>query len=352
MRLLTFEDQALWVDVLNHMPASQRTLYHHPGYVASWVDNASEQAVALYGCFGSLEILYPFIRKAVPAQCALHPAWDLISPYGHGGLLLSAEAPLEYDLKAVNAAINQWCKDHAIACEFIRLLPHTQNYRDVQTFQVRQNLLLHFNGKQDEWPLLIKSRARRDAKKAIRNGCVLGMDASPDAIRTFGASYHRFCKEKELSEGYHFADSYFERVGEMLSSNVLVLTVTQEQEMVATALVLFDERMVIYHLSCSTESGRRHLANDLLLYGIVEFAASRGATSIFWGGGLTNTPDDPLFRFKAKYANREYDVQIGTVIHSQSAYEYARESWSKRATARARDAYGNYFLCYHQPTGN
>ena len=45
------------------------------------------------------------------------------------------------------------------------------------------------------------------------------------------------------------------------------------------------------------------LANYLLLYLALKESFERGIKLVHYGGGLTNSVDDPLFKFKKKFSN-------------------------------------------------
>ena len=56
----------------------------------------------------------------------------------------------------------------------------------------------------------------------------------------------------------------------------------------------------------------------------------KGISLIHLGGGLTSNDDDPLYRFKSKFANSVLDYRIGLSIHNEKLFRKYRNTKSNK----------------------
>jgi hypothetical protein len=75
--------------------------------------------------------------------------------------------------------------------------------------------------------------------------------------------------------------------------------------------------------------------NDFLYWIMACHAAASGCEWISWGGGLTNSPADPLFRFKLRFGDTRVPVHIGCRVIDAQAYRALCDEWARRNPERA-----------------
>jgi len=93
---------------------------------------------------------------------------------------------------------------------------------------------------------------------------------------------------------------------------------------------LFDNEISHYHLSACNQIGRNFNANYLLLYLALKESFERGIKLVHYGGGLTNSVDDPLFNFKKKFSNTFLDYRMALSIHNKDLFIKYRNPSSNR----------------------
>lgn len=93
---------------------------------------------------------------------------------------------------------------------------------------------------------------------------------------------------------------------------------------------LFDNEISHYHLSACNQIGRNFNANYLLLYLALKESFERGIKLVHYGGGLTNSVDDPLFKFKKKFSNTFLDYRMALSIHNKELFIKYRNASSNR----------------------
>jgi hypothetical protein len=341
--IYTPETADRWEAAFAAFPPSCRTLFHAPAYVLSWAEYESGAPVCLHLRLGERNFLYAFYVKPVPGPLGRGLS-DIESPYGHGGLLCDAPDPDPALLEKANDAIDDWCAGQGIVAEFVREYPGRPYLRRSRKLQVRHNLFHRYVPGQD-FAAAIKKRARRDAAAARKRGCTASVRCGTQGLEAFEPLYAGLCRDKGLVESHGFGEPYFRGVRRHLARESLLVSVEAEGKLVAASLALRREDALVYHLSASLPEGKALLANDLLLYSLLEHGAGAGCAYAFLGGGLSDSPEDSLYRFKEKFATDAVATHIGVKVHDQAAYERLCADWERRNPEKAA-RYGRFFLKY------
>ena len=80
----------------------------------------------------------------------------------------------------------------------------------------------------------------------------------------------------------------------------------------------------------SISSPEFFLAYILILYLALKESFERGIKLVHYGGGLTNSVDDPLFKFKKKFSNTFLDYRMALSIHNKDLFIKYRNPSSNR----------------------
>lgn len=343
LKVYTEKTSDSWEKVLASFPPASYTIYHTPQYVLSWRHYETGRPVCLHLKVGQTNFLYAFYQKPVPGPSESGLS-DIESPYGHGGLVCDKPDPDPNLLVEINTAIDNWCIHENIVAEFVREYPGRPYLRDTSKTLVRENLF-HVYSPDRNFVESIKKRARRDASVAKRRGCTAAVTRGVEGLHFFEQLYSGFCQEKGVSNSHDFGACYFTGVREHLSSKALLVKVLHDGLTMASSLAFIHNKCLIYHLSASLPAGKAMLANDLLLYTLLEFGAGEGCECAFLGGGLTSHPADSLYQFKEKFATGHASTHIGTKVHNRPAYERLCADWSRQNPDKA-SRFHNFFLKY------
>lgn len=103
-----------------------------------------------------------------------------------------------------------------------------------------------------------------------------------------------------------------------------------EGKLIGFVCFMFDADISHYHLSATNDIGRKLNANYLLLHEAIYESVQRRINLIHLGGGLTSKDDDPLYRFKSKFANSVFDYRIGLSIHNEKLFRKYRNTKSNK----------------------
>lgn len=343
LEVYTPETVGRWEAVLDRFPEGTATLYHTPAYILSWRDYEAVDPVCLHLRLDGTDFLYAFYKKPVPGRDASGLS-DIQSPYGHGGLVCADPDPNTGLVARANAAIDAWCAETGVVAEFVREYPGRPYRRDTRKIPVRANLFHRYAPGRDVASTIHK-RARRDAAAAVKRGCLATVTAGTEGLDAFEPLYDRLCREKGLVASHGFGPAYFNGVRRFLARQALLVRVEADGRLVAASLCLVHRDTLIYHLSASLPEGKAVLANDLLLFTLLEAGAARGCAEAFLGGGLSDSPEDSLFRFKEKFATDTTQTHIGTKVHAQPAYDRLCADWAAANPEKAA-RYGRFFLKY------
>lgn len=122
------------------------------------------------------------------------------------------------------------------------------------------------------------------------------------------------------------SDSCLENHFRYLGNRVALFTARQGVELIGAALFLVDESRVHYHLSASRHEHNGTFPIERLLYEAIKYYGNMGLSELHLGGGLSLSTDDPLYRFKLKFAHPADPLPfyIGKVVVDEQAYEQER----------------------------
>lgn len=140
-----------------------------------------------------------------------------------------------------------------------------------------------------------------EAARAKRLGVTAAYDgAGRGVLKAFRQHYDEAMREKSAADKYH---TIAERL-ELWADNPKVHVFTA---LGAGAMFLSDGEWAHYHLSF-----RSRLAHNTAMHAIFEVAANTlrgfGHKRIHLGGGLTDAPDDPLYKFKARIGRTPWTI--------------------------------------------
>ena len=76
--------------------------------------------------------------------------------------------------------------------------------------------------------------------------------------------------------------------------------------------------------------------NNILLWEAIKYAKREGCKERHLGGGLTDSPEDSLFRFKKKFSSNCKHFYIGKRVHDQKIYEKLIKRWENEHGVKAK----------------
>lgn len=218
----------------------------------------------------------------------------------------------------------------------------------VDVIPERNIILLSLQNKTDEeiWSGYNKKN-RNKIRKAEKLGVVVRKLDSLEAINVFHNIYTITVERLNTSKFYRFSKDFFHQIYYNLKGKYhLLLAYDTDNKPIAGAILLQDERVMYYYLSATTDIARAVGASNLLRHQAILFSKQQGLELINFGGGLSSSDEDTLYKYKKTFSKEECPFYIGKAIFNHNIYEDLCHKWKEKASKEAVDKYGNYHLKY------
>jgi hypothetical protein len=274
---------------------------------------------------------------------------DVITPYGYGGPLCSADDPERRHVlvREFDRQFRALCRRRGAVSEFIRFHPLLATHRGVdgELDLVRRGETVWLEISTDEERVMaaMSPAARNKVRRARRDGVVVRAEAGPAAIRIFTGLYHETLDRLAAPSSYYFPERYFERLSHLLGPACEILIAWRDRSPLWAGMFLREGELLHYHLSGSAAGGRIPGVNNLGLLEAAVRGAARGARIFHLGGGVGSRPDS-LFAFKASVGDRRAEYWTGQRIFDPVSYAQLCEARGKSAATN-----GSYFPAYRAP---
>ncbi len=326
-KLLDCSDEN-WNLMLKEMPINMQDIYYTSEYYKMHELNGDGTSKLFYyedneGNKG----LYPFMLNKIQGYDLHEDYYDIETAYGYGGPIVNSKK--ESFLKEFEEAFLNFCKDNNVVAEFVRFHPLIKNESifktNIQVLHNRTTVYLDLTkGIEAIWNEDIKSKNRNVIRKAEKNG--LTVEINHD-YETFKAIYTKTMSKVDAGDYYYFDDKYYESIKE--KDNYVLLNVKREDKVIAAAIFMGLGDYFHYHLAGSLREELKYSPNNLLLWEAIKYAASNGYKKMHFGGGLTDSLEDNLFKFKSSFSKEHTDFYIGKRVHNQEIYSYLIKEWEK-----------------------
>lgn len=250
--------------------------------------------------------------------------YDIITPYGYGGVKIKGNITEEERIEFFKQFEN-YCKENNIVSEFIRLNPLEDNYKnykgqDYKIEKISKTIYIKLENKEQIWNDF-EGRARTTIRKALKNDINIESGFNNKMMNEFENLYYDTMKRDKADSYYFFKREFFNDIEENLKDNAIIYTAYLEKEPISSAIVMYSDENVHYHLSGSNKEYMKLGANNLILYEVAKDFCKKGYKKFHLGGGYGGD-NSPLFKFKKSFnKNGELNFYIGKNIFNQKKYE-------------------------------
>lgn len=304
------QDAVRWQSFVDRLPWDGRDVMLTPAYyrVQAVMGDQGHCAVLSWDAHGGGFCLYPFMMRAIAPGLV-----DIATPYGFGGRvwkLPSAESRQITD-NEFNSRFTQWCNAAGVVSEYCSSLACGKTVVVQENCPPpRQTVAIDLRKPDDE----ILAAAAPSRKAAIERAAREGITAGTFTLAEFWAAYSLSIKRKRGAKRFQFPLPYFCAHQQLGDERYCVLSAGDQH-----LLMLFGGRVAYYHLACRDE-GSRQGSGEVLMLEAIRRARASGAQWLHLGGGLTQDPQDPLWRYKASWSPDRATVWSARVIHDQDRY--------------------------------
>lgn len=330
-----------WDAYLERYPSHLRDVYYTEEYVKLYKD-AEHLPLSVVCVDKDNVLLMPFLRGGI------RNFYDFETPYGYGGPLSNTN-----DITWIHSALqamNKCFEDNYYVCGFIRFHPLLGNANyckdNMKVLFDRNTVTIDTSTSEDDiWMTQIKSKNRNMIRKAEKNGLEFRAEYDFASIGEFIMLYNNTMSRLDADKFYFFNEKYYETFISTLRGNGFLGTVRKDGKMICAALFMYSGQFGHYHLEGSDREYSSLGANNFLLWKAACEMNKLGIKKFHLGGGISQSHEDTLFKFKKAFSENLTDFFIGKEIFSISAYNELCDDWEQRNADKV-ELYGNRLLKY------
>lgn len=332
--------------------------FSHPDYLAAFAADGEVPMCASLDGPDDEEVLHAFLRRPIREDACGNPVepglWDAYTALLYGGPLAGRSS------EALQAAFRRrfraWAQDTGLVSEFLRMspvpsrrLPYPGTVREQAPHIVCD---LRADSVDDLWAGM-RSNVRRGAARARAAGLTVAIDETGQRLEDFLRIYDETMDRVGSADRFRFPASTFTRMHDALPGGFAYVYVEHEGRAVAVELVLASAETGYFFLGGTETAALPLYASVLVHCEAIAYAWSRGLKDYVLTGGVTNTSDDSLLRFKRGFAPRGDSLYLtGEQVFDEDAY--ARLlccTVHSESDSTAHSAPTTYFPAYRAPQG-
>lgn len=335
----TPQDYLAWLGPWHECSAGD--IFSHPAYLTEHAGTQERPRAVIYSHVSGAQVLYAFLQRRITHDACGQPVreecYDLTTPLLYGGPLLSMAAGAEASAVMTDfwTEFRSWARSENIISEFHRENPVTgglPGYPGIRREQA-PHIVKELAGKTEEELLLDASKDfRRKIRRTREAGMELLVDETAEHHDIFVELYYATMRRRDADARFFYGQHFFDMLQQTFEGQVSYLFALVDGRPVSAELALCCGETGYAFLGATTESGLRIGANSFLSHSAFLYAQSRGVKNYVLTGGVTNTEEDSLLRFKlsmAKSGRRSY-FTAQQVIDQQ---RYSQLSGCHRDTA-------------------
>lgn len=323
------EKKEHWDKIVNGFPL--KDVYYTFEYCQWNAERERGQAklVIFENHFGS--VMYPFILRKIEHYIE-QPIYDITSPYGYGGPLVSGD---EKVLEEFTFLFRAYCNEANIVSEIIRLHPLLNNAMYLSGYcnlnYIRKTTAVDLSGGLAHIQQQYSQMTKRNIKKAIASDLVCKkVDKTDENIDVFLNLYNATMKRKNAEASYYFSfSSIQQQLADTATSKAHLLFVYLDERVIAASILYTTKEFAHYQLGASDESYLNLRPNNLLFHFMVVLAEKSKCSVLHLGGGYAES--DSLFKYKTSFTNHNnFKYYLGTNIYNPKIYAELVEMAAKQ----------------------
>lgn len=321
-----------WNRYIDKLPKKLRDVYFREAYYKlQEVNGAGEGQLFVYKEEENIAI-YPFVLNEIKGYELDEQYYDIETAYGYGGPLINCiDSGFN---KRFESSFIDYCKSTNIIAEFIRFHPLLKNEmifkENINVINNRNTVYIDLNKSIDDiWGNDIISKNRNVIRKAKKFGLTVNFD---NDMNTFKEIYMKTMDKVSAQGYYYFNEAYYKALNNV---NNVCINVKFENKTVASGIFMMGDEIFHYHLSGSLREYLKYAPNNLMLWSAIQYAKDNGFSKFHLGGGLSNSVQDNLYKFKKSFGKDVTDFYIGTRIHNSRIYDYLINIWEIKNTKKA-----------------
>ena len=300
----------VWSSTLDKLP---HDVYHLPDYVALDAKRTKTSPEAFLLEEGDKVFFAPYLLRSCAdiVDCEPEEIYDIISPYGYPGILMSETAIntpefLDFALQKFRQALQA----RNVCSAFLRLHPilgakFTYAF-DSETFQ-EDGKTVSIDLTLDEEQIWAKTRKGHQStiNKCIRLGLSARTVSFAQYMDEFIAIYEETMDRVKANDLYYFSRDYFS--GLLKLEDQLHLGIVESAGKIICASLFFESCGIVQaHLGGTKNDFLKQSPFNLLLHHMRLWAKARGNKYLHIGGGVGGKQDN-LYTFKSGFSKQRHE---------------------------------------------
>lgn len=323
-KVITHDLKEEWNSIINN--SKNTDIYYSWNYLNLFKIHGDGEPILFYFSKDSHEIINVALKRDISLDINFNhlPSnkyFDLISPYGYGGTLISTNNQKIID--EYFSLYESYCKNENIITEFVRFHPLIIDYKVLKNYYeiigLGKTVSMDLYNEEQIWSNL-QTKLRGKIRQTQRNGIDVFFSNDKKLVNQFKNIYESTMEKNEATSYYFFNDEFYESLVKDFKNNFFFAYAIYEEKIISMSIILLGNRILHYHLS-GTLKDYYHLApNNVILLETALWGSINGYESFHLGGGL-GSGEDNLLKFKQKF-NKNNDLQfhIGKKIFNDNVY--------------------------------
>ncbi|MCH8903439.1 MAG: GNAT family N-acetyltransferase [Bacteroidetes bacterium] len=351
-KLLNISDENAWNEQIKNLPPDQQDIYFTPEYYKVQLRKGEGDPFCfVYEEEGKLA-LYSFLKNSINKLDLLDldgEYFDIQSAYGFHGVITNTYDP-DF-IKNFYKAFQEFSAEENIVAEFVRFHPLLNNAEfskdHLEILRQREVIKLNLNLGYDKiWDDMYSSVNRNMIRKAVKNGLSYKvLHGKTLSVQDFADLYERTMKEIDAKEYYYFGNSYFSDFKDLLEDNVHIIEVYHGDKLIQGIFLFIYGSFAHYHLSARDSEFKSLASNNFALDVGIKVAIENNCDYFHFGGGNSDSVEDPLYKFKANFSKERAIFSIGKKVHNQEIYTKLIKGWEEKNPEKSKTI-GNILLKY------
>ena len=319
-KIITLNNKERWNKIVKSFP--NWDVFYLAEYVEAFQYNGNGEPILFYYDDGTTRAMNVIMKRDIAdfeifnTKIQKGQYFDVTSPYGYGGFIIEGE-----NVKEVNNAYEEYCKENGIICEFVRfhLLEHYENKYNGEVENIKHNIIRELNLSPEDMLMDFEHKVRKNLKKAKQNGLTIQIDTEGNSLDDFLNIYYQTMDRNDAKNDYYFTKEFFNILNTM-KDNTVYFNVIYEGKVISTELVIYSENNCYSYLGGTLSEYFNLRPNDFLKYEIIKWAYAKNIKNFVLGGGY-GSDDDGIFKYKKSFApNGIVDFYVGKKVFNEKVY--------------------------------
>ena len=327
IQIIDLQNHSSWSQILQKL---RHDLYHLPEYVAIEAKRTKTIPEAIVIADGEKIFLAPYLLRScddILPQESNQKIFDVVSPYGYPGILLS-EAAINTP-EFANQALNKFkhiLRQKNVCAAFFRMHPIlNHNFEQIfppDTFTANgETVSVDLTLSESQIWAHTRKGHQSTINKCKRLGFTGRIVSYTQYINEFIAIYEETMNRVKAKESYYFNSDYFEDLAK-LGEKIHLCLIELDNEIASACLFFECCGIVQAHLGGTKNKFLNFSPFNLMLDYVRYWAKERGNQFLHLGGGIGGSTEDSLYIFKSGFSRQKHNFMTLRLIIDEEKYSY------------------------------